>query len=101
MKTAKEKMSNEKKSKKNVDHVNLPRIIEAPPILEALPLLEAPSRMVDVRNVLEASLILKKFLKFLETFISIFIVKTVKTRGFWVQKNLELLLISMKTSKFS
>jgi hypothetical protein len=36
-------------------------IIEAPPILEALPLLEAPSRRVDMKDVLEALLILQTF----------------------------------------
>ena len=57
-------------------------IIETPTILEALALLEDPSGTVDVRNVLEAPLICKKFLDFFETFISIFTIQTVKTREF-------------------
>jgi hypothetical protein len=39
-------------------------IIEAPPILEALPLLEATSKIVDVKDVLQALLISETSLNF-------------------------------------
>jgi hypothetical protein len=64
-----------------------PPMIEAPLILGALRLLEAPSRRMDVSNVLEAPLILKTSMTLLETFISIFAVKTVKTREFCVKNS--------------
>ena len=56
-------------SENSVDsNLNIPikplPLLEAPPILEAHPLLEAPSKIVDVKDVLEAPLILQTSLNF-------------------------------------